>query len=130
MPRQRRLLECLREAEAELSSQQLHQRLRGAQEGSGLATVYRGLKQLQQAGMVRSRKLPSGETVYAPVERDEHHLTCLRCGQSQALPLCPLAAGGLELGAVLLQGFKPLFHTFEIHGLCSRCQLLNASVDC
>jgi hypothetical protein len=23
---------------------------------------------------------------------------------------------------VLLQGFKPLFHTFEIHGLCRSCQ--------
>ena len=51
---------------------------------------------------MRCRKLPNGESVYAPLERDDHHLTCVSCGLSK----------------VLLQGFKPLFHTFEIHGLC------------
>jgi Fur family ferric uptake transcriptional regulator len=122
LPRQQRLLQLLQLADGELSAQELHQRLRSTQQGVGLATVYRGLKQLQQAGRVRCRKLPTGETVYAPLERDDHHLTCVQCGSSQALPLCPLSAGSLGLGAVLLQGFKPLFHTFEIHGLCSRCQ--------
>jgi Fe2+ or Zn2+ uptake regulation protein len=30
---------------------------------------------------------------------------------------------------VLLQGFRPLFHTFEVHGLCSRCQHQEACLD-
>jgi Fe2+ or Zn2+ uptake regulation protein len=33
-----------------------------------------------------------------------------------------VGSGGLGLSKVLLQGFKPLFHTFEIHGLCRSCQ--------
>ncbi len=95
----------------------------------GLATVYRGLKLQQQAGLVRCRKLSSGETVYAPLERDDHHLTCVQCGSRQSLPLCPLGAGSLGLNAALLQGFRPLFHTFEIHGLCSRCQQVEVGLD-
>jgi len=129
LPRQQRLLQLLRLAEGELSAQELHQRLRDAQQGTGLATVYRGLKLLQQAGLVRCRKLSSGETVYAPLERDDHHLVCVQCGSSQSLPLCPLGTSSLGLNAVLLQGFRPLFHTFEIHGLCSRCQQVEVGLD-
>ncbi|APD47735.1 hypothetical protein BM449_04980 [Synechococcus sp. SynAce01] len=121
-PRQQQLLQLLCEAERELSGQELHQRLKGGQERQGLATVYRGLKQLQRCGLVRCRKLSSGESVYAPLERDEHHLICIQCGHSERLPICPLGTSGLGLTTVLLQGFRPLFHTFEIHGLCSSCQ--------
>lgn len=129
LPRQQRLLQLLQQTDGELSAQELHQRLRAAQQNTGLATVYRGLKLLQQAGLVRCRRLPSGETLYAPRERDEHHLICVHCGHSQALPLCPLASGGLGLGTVLLEGFRPLFHTFEIYGLCSRCQQAEVAVN-
>ena len=87
-----------------------------------LATVYRNLRQLQWAGLVRCRKLPNGESVYAPVERDDHHLICVRCGYSAPLRLCPVGTGGPGLNQVLPQGFRPLFHTFEVHGLCASCQ--------
>lgn len=120
--RQQCLLQLLQQADCELSAQELHQRLKAEKPCSGLATVYRGLRLLQQAGAVRCRKLPNGETVYAPLERDDHHLICVQCGETQTLHHCPLGAGGLGLSSVLMQGFRPFFHTFEIHGLCRRCQ--------
>jgi len=121
-PRQQALLTVLREADAELTGQELHERLKQGSQRHGLATVYRNLRLLQRSGLVRCRKLPNGESVYAPLERDDHHLTCVSCGHSEPLPICPVASGSLGLSKVLLQGFKPLFHTFEIHGLCSSCQ--------
>lgn len=121
-PRQQALLTVLREADAELTGQELHERLKQGSQRHGLATVYRNLRLLQRSGLVRCRKLPNGESVYAPLERDDHHLTCVSCGHSEPLPICPVGSGGLGLSKVLLQGFKPLFHTFEIHGLCSSCQ--------
>ena len=121
-PRQQALLTVLREADAELTGQELHERLKQGSQRHGLATVYRNLRLLQRSGLVRCRKLPNGESVYAPLERDDHHLTCVSCGHSEPLPICPVASGGLGLSKVLLQGFKPLFHTFEIHGLCRSCQ--------
>ena len=128
-PRQQHLLQVLQQAESELSAQALHQRLQAANRSTGLATVYRSLKMLQKAGLVRSRKVANGETLYAPLERDDHHLICVQCGAIQSLPHCPLGTAGLGLGAVLLQGFRPLFHTFEVHGLCSRCQHEEACLD-
>jgi Fur family ferric uptake transcriptional regulator len=121
-PRQQALLTVLREAVAELTGQELHERLKQASQRHGLATVYRNLRLLQRSGLLRCRKLPNGESVYAPLERDDHHLTCVSCGHSEPLPICPVATGGLGLSKVLPQGFKPLFHTFEIHGLCRSCQ--------
>ena len=105
-PRPRALLGVLREANAELSGQELHERLKQASPRHGLATVYRNLRLLQRSGLVRCRKLPNGESVYAPLERDDHHLTCVGCGHSEPLPICPVGTGGLGLTKVLLQGFR------------------------
>ncbi|MEO1002472.1 MAG: transcriptional repressor [Cyanobacteria bacterium J06638_7] len=118
--RQESLLEALRRAGRELSGQDLHARLRAGARPMGLATVYRHLRQLQQWGLVRCRHLPSGEALFAPTERDEHHLTCVDCGRTHPLAHCPVHA--LELPSGELQGFVPLFHTLEFFGLCPQCQ--------
>ncbi|MGL6133318.1 MAG: Fur family transcriptional regulator [Prochlorococcaceae cyanobacterium] len=118
--RQEQLLEALRRAGRELSGQDLHACLRASANPMGLATVYRHLRQLQQWGRVRCRHLPSGEALFAPTERDEHHLTCVDCGQTHRLNRCPVHA--LELSGDELQGYLPLFHTLEFYGLCPDCQ--------
>jgi len=119
-PRQASLLAELRDADGELSGQDLHARLRGGPAAMGLATVYRHLRQLQQRGLVRCRHLPSGEALYAPTERDEHHLTCVDCGTTMALPQCPVH--GLHLPGEDLGDFLPMYHTLEFFGLCGRCR--------
>ncbi|WP_216904757.1 Fur family transcriptional regulator [Synechococcus sp. CCY 9618] len=119
-PRQASLMEELRRAEGELSGQDLHARLRGGPGAMGLATVYRHLRQLQQRGLVRCRHLPSGEALYAPTERDEHHLTCVDCGTTIVLTHCPVH--DLRLPGEELDGFLPMYHTLEFFGLCSRCR--------
>ena len=118
--RQALLLDTLRRAATELSSQELHRRLSEGNGSIGLATVYRQLRWLQQRGLVRSRLLPSGESVYAPLEHDAHHLTCVRCGSSVTLPECPMHDHPLPAGVA--GGFRPLFHTLEYYGHCAACQ--------
>ena len=102
-----------------MSGQQLHRSLEPDQ-AMGLATVYRNLRQLQQRGLVRCRHLPNGEALYAPVERDLHHLTCVDCGKTQALDHCPIH--DLEVPEDGRKGFDLLFHTLEFFGLCSDCR--------
>jgi len=119
-PRQSSLLAALRRADGELSGQDLHARLRGGPGAMGLATVYRHLRQLQQRGLVRCRHLPSGEALYAPTERDEHHLTCVDCGTTLLLTQCPVQH--LHLPGESPEGFLPLSHTLEFFGLCGRCR--------
>jgi len=118
--RQEQLLTALRKARAELSGQDLHAQLRQSETPMGLATVYRHLRQLQQWGLVRCRHLPSGEALFAPTERDDHHLTCVDCGTTQRLAHCPVHA--MELPEQEMDGFLPLFHTLEFFGLCPACQ--------
>jgi len=118
--KQEQLIKELKRSRGELSGQDLHARLRQGKSPMGLATVYRHLRQLQQQGLVRCRHLPSGEALYAPAERDEHHLTCVDCGSTTTLDICPVH--GVHLDPMHLGGFKPLFHTLEFFGLCEACQ--------
>jgi len=118
--RQQVLLEQLRLADRELSGQDLHALLRQGPQPMGLATVYRHLRQLQQRGLIRCRHLPSGEALFAPLERDEHHLTCVDCGTTLVLEHCPMHE--VELHGDHAEGFQMLFHTLEFFGLCRRCQ--------
>jgi Fur family ferric uptake transcriptional regulator len=117
--KQEKLLAVLAESDLELSGQDLHAKLRLSAQPMGLATVYRHLRQLQQRGLVRCRHLPSGEALYAPTDRDEHHLTCIDCGRSVTLQSCPMH--GQQPDPDQLQGFQLLFHTLEFFGLCSSC---------
>jgi Fur family transcriptional regulator, ferric uptake regulator len=118
--KQEQLIKELKRSRGELSGQDLHARLRQGKSPMGLATVYRHLRQLQQQGLVRCRHLPSGEALYAPAERDDHHLTCVDCGITATLEICPVH--GVHLDPCHLGGFKPLFHTLEFFGLCEACQ--------
>jgi Fur family ferric uptake transcriptional regulator len=119
-PRQQLLLDALRDAGAELSNQDLHHRLSQCHQSIGLATIYRQMRWLQQRGLVRSRLLPTGETLYAPVDHDAHHLTCVLCGSSVTLPVCPMH--DQPLPTELRGGFLPLFHTLEYYGHCAACR--------
>jgi Fur family ferric uptake transcriptional regulator len=118
--RQQLLLEQLKLADRELSGQDLHALLRQSPQAMGLATVYRHLRQLQQRGLIRCRHLPSGEALFAPVERDEHHLTCVDCGTTLVLEHCPMH--NVQLHGDQAEGFQLLFHTLEFFGLCRNCQ--------
>jgi Fur family ferric uptake transcriptional regulator len=119
--RQDLLLAELSAAGRELSGQDLHALLRQGSGAMGLATVYRHLRQLQQRGLVRCRHLPSGEALFAPTDRDEHHLTCVDCGSTVALSHCPVHDVHLHEDE-LAAGFHLLFHTLEFFGLCHACQ--------
>ena len=114
--RQQQILDELGQCEDEMSGQQLHRALQDGPSNMGLSTVYRNLRGLQQKGLVRCRHLPTGEVLYAPVDRDHHHLTCVNCGQTIILQHCPLSNFDLPLGQT--QSFQMLFHTLEFFGLC------------
>lgn len=118
--KQLQLLDELKRFGDEVSGQQLHRVLQGTPYTMGLATVYRHLRQLQQRGMIRCRHLPNGEAMYAPLDKDLHHLTCVDCGQTQALSHCPLH--DVKVPEDQLQNYQLLFHTLEFFGLCNKCR--------
>ncbi len=123
--RQEQLLNALKKCTDELSGQELHRQLHNGEKAMGLTTVYRNLQALVKQGLIRSRHLPNGEVLYAPVERDVHHLTCVSCGETTKLKGCPVHA--IDLSKKTSRKFELLFHTLEYFGLCQACsQQLNA----
>jgi len=123
--RQQQLLNELKKCTDELSGQELHRQLHNGEKAMGLTTVYRNLQALVKQGLIRSRHLPNGEVLYAPVERDIHHLTCVSCGETTRLKGCPVKM--MDLSKNTSKNFELLFHTLEYFGLCQTCsQQLNA----
>ncbi|WP_320663611.1 transcriptional repressor [Prochlorococcus sp. MIT 1223] len=117
--RQNQILEKLGNCDDELSGQELYRVLHAGESSMGLATVYRNLQVLVKKGLVRSRNLPTGEVLYAPVKRDVHHLTCVDCGITTSLQGCPVK--NINLPQSKTKNFQLLFHTLEFFGLCQHC---------
>ena len=122
--RQQQLLNELKRCNDEMSGLELHRQLHNGEKAMGLTTVYRNLQALVKQGLIRSRHLPNGEVLYAPVERDIHHLTCVSCGETTRLKGCPVKT--TDLSKKTSKKFELLFHTLEYFGLCQNCsQQLN-----
>jgi Fur family ferric uptake transcriptional regulator len=96
---------------------ELHRHACRSYPGLGLATTYRTLELLRDAGAVRAL---AGETPAYIRCRPEHHhhLVCTSCGTVQETDLCA-APGADELERKY--GFSPRSHEFEVYGLCRRC---------
>ena len=117
--RQEQLLDELMKCTDELTGQELHRKLHNGEKTMGLTTVYRNLQTLVKQGLIRSRHLPNGEVLYAPVERDIHHLTCVSCGETTRIQGCPVKA--IDISKKVSRDFELLFHTLEYFGLCKKC---------
>jgi Fur family ferric uptake transcriptional regulator len=114
------LQELAREAN-DATAQQIHRRLKRRNRSVGLATVYRALSAMSEAGVVD--ELPHGatETCYRLCGTGHHHhLVCDGCHRVIELPGCP-AKGWIERGA-REAGFEVTGHRLEAQGLCASCR--------
>ncbi|WP_072622106.1 Fur family transcriptional regulator [Spirulina major] len=117
---QEKILRLLKTLHHAISAQDLYLELRQTQQNMGLATVYRALEGLKLDGLVKVRTLTNGESLYSPVQQDQHHLTCLNCGRSIPIAECPVHE--LEHQLQASHQFKVYYHTLEFFGLCADCQ--------
>lgn len=117
---QERIFQLLQTTERSLSAQDIYVELRKRNQHTGLATVYRALEALKQEGYLQVRTLANGESLYGSIHQDQHHITCLRCGESIPLESCPVQQLETELQAS--HNFKVYYHTLEFFGLCNQCQ--------
>jgi Fur family ferric uptake transcriptional regulator len=124
---QERIFNLLQSLNRAVSAQDLYIELRNSDKSMGLATVYRALEALKLEGVVQVRTLASGESLYSSVQRDQHHLTCLNCGESIAIDVCPVHQ--LETELQDFHQFKIYYHTLEFFGLCDRCAVASATTE-
>ncbi len=102
------------------SAQTVHARLREAGAGVGLATVYRTLQAMVDAGTVDVLRTDDGEAVYrACSTHHHHHLVCRSCGRT-----VEVEGPAVERWADKVaedHGFRDVTHTLEIFGTCTDC---------
>jgi len=114
------LEELAREAN-DATAQEIHRRLAKRDRSVGLATVYRALSAMSEAGVVDELPHGSNETCYRLCGTGHHHhLVCESCHRVIELPGCP-ARGWIERGAAEA-GFVVTGHRLEARGLCADCR--------
>jgi len=102
------------------SAQTVHARLRDAGEGVGLATVYRALQAMVEAGTVDVLRTDEGEAVYrACSTHHHHHLVCRECGRTVEVEGPAVEQWTDRVAAQ--HGFTDVTHTLEIFGTCGAC---------
>ncbi|MDN5796566.1 MAG: transcriptional repressor [Intrasporangium sp.] len=102
------------------SAQSVHARLREAGETVGLATVYRTLQALADAGEVDVLRTDDGEAVYRACEPGHHHhLVCRSCGRTVEVEGPAVETWTDRVAAE--HGFTEVTHTLEIFGTCTSC---------
>lgn len=103
------------------SAQALYAGLRATGQRVGLATVYRHLQALAEAGEVDVLRTDDGETVYrrCASARHHHHLLCRRCGATVEVADRAVERWADRVAAE--HGFRDVEHTVEVFGICRSC---------
>lgn len=117
----RAILAVLEHAPGPLTPQEVLDAARTNHAGLGLATVYRNLNTLEEAGEVIPVHLPGESARFEVSGRGHHHhFRCEGCESVFELnATCPVAV--LE-GVTLPGGFAVKHHELTLYGLCPRCQ--------
>ncbi|WP_309649737.1 Fur family transcriptional regulator [Nocardioides sp.] len=103
------------------SAQDIHDALRREGERVGLATVYRALQSLVEAGEVDVLKTDAGEAVYRRCStHHHHHLVCRECGRTVEIE--GPAVERWATAVALEHGYEDASHTLELFGTCSPCR--------
>lgn len=116
-----KVLEVFRTAETRhLSAEDVYHRLAEQQSDVGLATVYRVLTQLEEAGMLARNTFNAGKSVYELNEGKHHdHLICLGCGRTEEFndPVIEKRQKAVAEGL----GFVLRDHRLALYGYCKDC---------
>lgn len=114
------VMHALSESQGFVSAQQLHQILKQHGSPIGLATVYRALTSLVEAGKADTLVNNEGESLYRDCSQEHHHhLICRKCGVT-----VEIGAKQAETWATKVakeNGFSEVTHTIEIFGVCKKC---------
>jgi Fur family ferric uptake transcriptional regulator len=110
--------QALVDAGRPLSPLELLQAAKRASPRLGLATVYRNLRHMIDADVVRAVVLPGMADRYEiTVPRHHHHFHCRACDRVYEVEGCPG-----DLRSLAPRGFRVEAHELTLHGLCATCR--------
>ena len=103
------------------SAQDIHAAIRAAGTSVGLATVYRALQTLVDAGSADVLRTDAGEAAYrACGASHHHHLVCRSCGRTVEVRGPAVETWADDMAAQ--HGYAEVSHSLELFGICSACQ--------
>jgi Fur family ferric uptake transcriptional regulator len=103
------------------SAQEIHDRITADGGSVGLATVYRTLGTLADAGEVDMLRTEDGEAIWRRCsETHHHHLVCRSCGATIEVEGPTVEAWTRSIAD--RHGFADISHTLEIFGTCPACR--------
>jgi Fur family transcriptional regulator, ferric uptake regulator len=116
-----KVLEIFRTAETRhLSAEDVYHRLAGQHADVGLATVYRVLTQLEEAGMLARNTFNAGKAVYElNVGKHHDHLICLGCGRTDEFSDSTIEKRQKAVAESL--GYVLSDHQMALYGYCPAC---------
>jgi len=102
------------------SAQEIHDLLHKRGTAVGLATVYRTLQKLAEAGEVDVLRTEDGEAIYRRCsDTHHHHLVCRSCGATVEVE--GPAVERWTQAIATEHGYADVSHTLEIFGTCPAC---------
>ncbi len=115
------VLGALADADGFRGAQAIHASMRVAGERVGLATVYRALQALADAGELDVLRDDSGELLYRRCTGGghHHHLVCRSCGTTVEIESSAVERWAASVGEP--HGFTAVEHSVEVFGTCRAC---------
>ncbi len=117
----RAVVAALVAADGHATAEALQARVQAEHPEVHMATIYRNLQALSDAGTVDVLRNSDGEAIYRLCATDahHHHLVCRSCGTS-----IEIASDEVERWAdrtARAHGFTAVTHTAELYGVCATC---------
>lgn len=113
------ILELINGSERHWDAEELAQALKAQGKAMGLATIYRGLAFLEDAGLIASIQLADRKR-YERADKAHHdHMLCLQCGRIEEFAHATIEA--LQEQAAAERGFCIEGHQLVIYGRCRDC---------
>lgn len=114
------VLTALDRADSFNTAQELHESLRAEGTKVGLATVYRSLQLMADAGEVDVIRNDTGEAIYRRCSsHHHHHLICRSCGRAVEVSGPAVEEWADRVAAE--NGFRDVSHSLELFGTCDSC---------
>jgi Fur family ferric uptake transcriptional regulator len=107
-------------------AEDLHRSLRSSGKDVSLATIYRTLGLLAEAGLIREVLQGADSTHYEAVYGHAHHdhMICVECGR--VIEFCDERIEELQRSICRERGFQALDHRMGIQGICRTCRRAGA----
>ena len=113
------VVELLREVDEFQTAQQIHDLLRSRGHSIGLATVYRNLQAMADAGEVDVLRTDTEASYRRCTDTHHHHVVCRECGKAVEVEGPEVEEWARKTAAA--HGFVDVDHVVEIFGRCDAC---------